>query len=994
MKTTFILLLFSVSSLLSGAQVVPEQLEPRLPRKIAIGKQSVLEMVKNGKVNFEIVVPRDAAPSAKFAGKEAASLLGKALGMEIPVKNTVSGTRPAIILGSPGFAAKLGVKLNTLDRDGFVIKTFPGGVIIIGRDDPKKSERELLADHATLFGTYDFLERFAGMRFYLPGDYGTVIPRLKDWSLPEIDIYERPDFYLRRYSDWSGKPGSELKGKARQINRLRNRFQTRNFYECHALRELNYGTRFGKSHPEYFALQSNGKRIIDTHYSDPRKRDGSHFCYSSQVKEEIIADIVSYFKGEPASVRGIIDRKTRKIGWFWYFPKGGKFFSVCPPDGVKKCTCEKCASELNGTKEQQRDHYWRFFRDVALGVKKAGIPGWLVVPCNYSHWRGKPTSLEIPDNTILQFFMNGPWSELTPGNRDRKVAELKAWAGKGRGKLLLWTYPGKYYGVFPGIPASTPRYAASFFQRVRPYVLGCYFETASDYLFFNYLDFYIYGKILWNPDADVEKLLDEHARLMFGPAAKPIKEFFNSIERNWMKIAGHSVETNLGPLTVYPSEMEMWNTIYTPAERKRMAGLLDQAEKLTSEMPEYLNRVRTLRREMWQPLLQNAERFSTVERAIAEWGAYMPETAEVPVIDGNLDDTAWKQAEVITLIPARKDVPSKVRTSVRALRDKDYFYFAFDCEDPGKPNTVARPFDHQEIWKDAGVEVFLSPDKKLDRCYQIMVNASGSIADLVCRHGVNDWSWNSGAEAKSVIRPGRGWITEIRIPRNGIDKASENGMLANFSRLYTPEKERHQSYVWGPFYLKNNNEITHFGTLRFQSDGRKNLIKDGDFDREPDKRNPSRLGGWKWHGNGSFPVNKDFPVTGRYSAVLDSRNILKESAVISVSPKLNQNTEYELSFFMRLDTVKPLKAKSSGFYLRIDDLGPKAQIFPHRNLAAFSGTLPWTPVTLRFRTAPQAIPGCSPKISFILRKAEGKVWFDHVRLFEVKKSKKIKERRQ
>ena len=73
MKTTFILLLFSVSSLLSGAHPVPEQLEPRLPRKIAIGKQSVLEMVKNGKVNFEIVVPPDAAPSAKFAGKEASS---------------------------------------------------------------------------------------------------------------------------------------------------------------------------------------------------------------------------------------------------------------------------------------------------------------------------------------------------------------------------------------------------------------------------------------------------------------------------------------------------------------------------------------------------------------------------------------------------------------------------------------------------------------------------------------------------------------------------------------------------------------------------------------------------------------------------------------------------------------------------------------------------------------------------------------------------------
>ena len=179
-KRIIALLLLAGTAALSGAQKLPEQIEPRLPRKIEIGKKPALEMVKGGKVNFEIVVPSDAAPSAKFAGKEAAELLGKAFGTELKVLKTPSRKRPAIILGSPQYAGKLGVDVNALDRDGFVIKTFPGGVLIIGRDDPKKSEREVLADHATVFGVYDFLERFAGMRFYLPGNYGTVIPKMKD----------------------------------------------------------------------------------------------------------------------------------------------------------------------------------------------------------------------------------------------------------------------------------------------------------------------------------------------------------------------------------------------------------------------------------------------------------------------------------------------------------------------------------------------------------------------------------------------------------------------------------------------------------------------------------------------------------------------------------------------------------------------------------------------------------------------------------------------
>ena len=985
MKKTFSLLLLAGAVVLSGAQQLPEQLEPRNPRRISVGAKPVLEMVKNGQVNFEIVVPTDAAPTAKFAGKEAAELLGKAFGTKFKILTAPSGKCPAIIIGSPKYAAQLGADVTKFDRDGFVIKTFPKGVLIVGRDDPQKTERETLADHATLFGTYDFLERFAGMRFYLPGDYGTVVPKMKNWTLPAIDIYERPDFYQRLYSDWHGKPGSEFKGNVTRINRLRHRYQTRDIYKCHALRELNYGTRFGKTHPEYFALATNGKRIIDTEFTGSGHWDESHFCYSSKIKDEVIADAISYLKGEPASVRGVINRRTRKVGWLpMTFPEGGKFFSISPPDGVKMCTCPKCAPEtVKGTKEQRRNHYWRFFRDVAQAVKDSGVYGFITVPCNYSWWGGMPPEFPLPDNLILDYSMRGPWSELTPRTRDREVAQLKAWAGKGRGRLLLWTYPGKYYGVFPGIPASTPRYSASFLKRVKPYALGCYFECYSDYYFFIYLDYYVWGKILWNPDIDVEKLLDEHHTLMFGPAAKPMKEFFDTVERNWMRMAGNTVNTNIGPITKYPSETEMWNTIYSPAERKRIDGLFAEAEKLTAKTPEYLARVKTLRREMWLPALKRTEDFSGEKRAIARWGAYMAEAEQAPVIDGKLNDPAWKKAEIITLI--KKNLPVEVRSTVRTLRDKDFYYFGFECEDKGKPDTVVRPFDSHDLWRDSGVEVFLSPDKNRERCYQIMVNVSGSMADLVCVKGVNDWSWNSGAVAKSVITPGKGWTTEIRIPRSSLPKAAESGMLANMTRRYTPPKRKGVSYVWGPFYVNHNNEIDHFGTLRFKPEEETNLVKDGDFDREPDKKRPSVLGAW-WRDGGRFPVASDYLLTGKYAACLDSASFGKgDSCSFTQRPPLKPDTEYELTFFVRMENVKPAEASSSGFYLRMDDFSRKEQCFPNRSTAALSGSCPWTPMTFRFRTSKTVLPGRKTRLSFILRKATGKVWIDHVRLAEVKK---------
>ena len=39
-------------------------------------------------------------------------------------------------------------------------------------------------------------------------------------------------------------------------------------------------------------------------------------------------------------------------------------------------------------------------------------------------------------------------------------------------------------------------------------------------------------------------------------------------------------------------------------------------------------------------------------------------------------------------------------------------------------------------------------------------------------------------------------------------------------------------------------------------------------------------------------------------------------------------------------------------------------------------------------TSPQVIQGRNPNIAFVLRKAEGRVWVDHVRLYEIKASGK------
>ena len=98
MKKMLLLLSCSAALLLYAAEL-PFSIEPKNPRKCEIGKTSVTEMVRNGNILFELVVPKTASPSAKFAGQEAAEQLSRAFGSSIAVRNAPSGRNPAVVIG-------------------------------------------------------------------------------------------------------------------------------------------------------------------------------------------------------------------------------------------------------------------------------------------------------------------------------------------------------------------------------------------------------------------------------------------------------------------------------------------------------------------------------------------------------------------------------------------------------------------------------------------------------------------------------------------------------------------------------------------------------------------------------------------------------------------------------------------------------------------------------------------------------------------------------
>jgi hypothetical protein len=128
----------------------------------------------------------------------------KSTGATIPIVETLGDDGTVeIVIGDGKISQSLGVDTKDLGRDAFYIKTIGKRIVILGRDHPTESiEFRFLTnvayntsgyEHATLFGVYGFLEKFVGVRWYLPIDIGEVVPKSETLTIPMVDITEGPN---------------------------------------------------------------------------------------------------------------------------------------------------------------------------------------------------------------------------------------------------------------------------------------------------------------------------------------------------------------------------------------------------------------------------------------------------------------------------------------------------------------------------------------------------------------------------------------------------------------------------------------------------------------------------------------------------------------------------------------------------------------------------------------------------------------------------------
>jgi len=516
-------------------------------------------LVENGKSLVSILVSDSPTNVEMEVARELKKYLERITKVEIPINTPVQEVNNILILiGSVN--NKFDFVVPILTPESFRIQSEGRYIHIVGSDDD-----------GLLFGIYTFLEEFCGVRWFWPGELGEVVPETNKLSIPEIDLHQSPDFKWRNRG-----PGGPLWGSFDRISMMkelgvsnrhleevtlwekRNKIGGMKIYGGHAWGNIVPPAKYGKEHPEYFALVG-GKRD-----ADPEKFDGKHGAQLCTSNSELISIFTAY-----------IDNFFRQHPEY-------EAIHITPNDGGKFCECERCRildigkrCKNNPDKPVITDRIFTFVNTVAEEVKKKH-PGKYLVNMAYSWYRDPPERIKIDENVIAQYCLWSCYLHYDEKKRNEHYTIAKGWSDIAQNVAIY-----EYFinGAWPDLPRIVYTKIAESLRYLHGIGIKLYQTQAGDGFAVNGLNYYIASKLWWNINTDVGRLIDDFYQKAFGDAGLHIRKYYERLQNAWRSAVERGehpscssfVNTNIQD--VYPMEL---------LEECKMD--LERARKLTKDI--------------------------------------------------------------------------------------------------------------------------------------------------------------------------------------------------------------------------------------------------------------------------------------------------------------------------------------------------------------------------------------------------------------------------
>ncbi len=501
---------------------------------------------------------------------------------------TLSADQPAIIIGDCEESRQAGIVAADIPIEGFVIKTAAQRVFLVGSTQslPKerifniKKHRPQYVNDGTAWAVADFLERSIGVRWYWPVTAGgRSILEQKTLTVPPVHYTDQPVFRMRDFSGAAykdkglralyfhkeGDPTLPLtllspRAEAVELQPMLAGQREGNSWpyvvKVHEPQKLwkDFDKNLGK-HPELhdmFALKADGTR----HFS--------MFCYSSpKTLDYLLKGCENAWEHD------------KSVSWVT-----ATCVTISPADHAVQCFCEPCRKlwePAGGTYGRASKTMGVFVKRMCEEVKKRW-PDKRVIYLPYWNYTNCPEGFECPDNLEVQMCTMAFGLMRQGGARANMQKQLQAWSKVVGGKITTWEYSHRV-PEWTYAPVQYPHLVQDYYRANRDILAGSYLNagTIREWSTGAPTD-YVWMKVLWNPDVDVDAILDRLCSRMFGKAGGTCQELLRLQCERFEKTPWPESNADVGYLrggnfrAMYPPEVVTAMTALRERARREMVG--------------------------------------------------------------------------------------------------------------------------------------------------------------------------------------------------------------------------------------------------------------------------------------------------------------------------------------------------------------------------------------------------------------------------------------
>ena len=805
-----------------------------------------VKMVENGKLNFAIVADLKAEKRMRAAKKSrseesiapAIEILTEAIekctGVKPPVLDIKDAAKAKymIVLGDNAITRANGIDVKKLPTQGFAIKTFNKGIIIAGYDTAlingwnTKPLEHKGSSTGTKYGAYDFVERFLEVRYFFPGQYGTIWPKVKNLTLKPVYYTDAPYFDQRNGIFYLGLGFAKAAGKKfwqEYLGEITKKDAI--FWDRWRMGGTSSAGGSHSPRPEMIA-KAYPDKLEKIFYKSP----AGNFWYNPK------AHIGNYYDVVNLDFADILIDGAKK-----YYASNGKdnkygfsgcnlsyfSFGMCDtllPDTdvinhpvVKKLGLmtqkdldrNKFYAGTTGDNAGMANIYARFHQYLAKRLQKE-LPGVKLYIMAYynAQFAGTDPRWILPPNTEVNLCLGS-----MPNNTRNKVIAQKAvqvakeWyesLGK-RPVQKMWLYA----GTDPFVQAVNGEFVGDI-----PKLFGKYMGTTSlffdhctgspgNYWFF-YYSYYAAYRSMWNPNWNAAAAIDAHWAKFYGKeAGKYLLQFHKHLRYCFEKYATTGTET-------------VKSIVYPAPEIHKLKDLLAKAEKAIKPGSVEAKRFK-LFAAPWTKAFDKVLNQLSYERPIHN--VYQLLRNEKVTIDGKGTEKFWAKAQNMKLMdPKGTTTPVKYPADIKLAWDKQGIYGLFTMK---HSPIMADP--KKDLFVNDNFEFFLSPGMKLEVEYQFVFDALKQTFFGTKRHLPIPQPFDSYWKVKGFkleCTHGKDFFTaEFFVPYSALNEKTPNVYDTWHCNVVRNKFSVPREYSGTSMTLGNNHNMSMYGIIKFAGKG-------------------------------------------------------------------------------------------------------------------------------------------------------------------------------